>query len=61
MIIGIERKRLLDWICDLDSIADDLARMDGCLEKQYCCALVMALRQVIKELEDLYRKGVKNE
>ena len=54
-MVSIKRERLLDSLCDLDAIASDFERGDGCPEKQQ--ALIMALRQVIKELEDLVHHG----
>ena len=53
----MQPKTIQEIVYELDKITDDLTRMDGCLENGYCRGLVMALRQVIKELDALAYEG----
>ena len=53
----MQPKTIQEIVYELDKITDDLTRMDGCLENGHCRGLIMALRQVIKELDVFAYEG----
>ena len=53
----MQPKTIQEIVYELDKITDDLTRMDGCLGNSDCRGLIMALRQVIKELDALAYEG----
>ena len=57
----MQPRTIQEIVYELDKITDSLTRMDGCLGNSDCRGLIMALRQVIKELDVFAYEGGKIE